>query len=131
MVEREIFEGSLVLSRRVLEGLGKESYEAHRTMQMFRRHTFNLMEQVYPVYRNQKKLVSLAQQGRDELAGMFQHDRTQRKRLREFTIPWGEDDDHSDVEDTQPDSDPTNEGDDGDTDTPIDCPAHAGLCRNG
>ena len=131
VIEREMFEGSLMLSRRVLEGLGKEPYEAHRIAQTFRRHTLNSMEQVYPVYRDQKKLVSLAQQGRDELAEMFQRDRTQRKRLRESAMPWGEGDDHSDVEGTQPDSDLANEVDGGDADTPIDCPARAGMRRDG
>jgi len=131
VIEREMFEGSLMLSRRVLEGLGKEPYEAHRIAQTFRRHTLNSMEQVYPVYRDQKKLVSLAQQGRDELTEMFQRDRMQRKRLRESGMPWGEGDDHSDVEGMQPDSDLANEGDGGDADAPIDCPARAGIRRDG
>ena len=131
VIEREMFEGSLMLSRRVMEGLGKEPYEAHRIAQTFRRHTLNSMEQVYPVYRDQKKLVSLAQQGRDELTEMFQRDRMQRKRLRESGMPWGEGDDHSDVEGMQPDSDLANEGDGGDADAPIDCPARAGIRRDG
>ncbi|MFX8102594.1 glutathione-regulated potassium-efflux system protein KefB, partial [Acinetobacter baumannii] len=38
VIEREMFEGSLMLGRRVLEGLGKEPYEAHRIAQTFRRH---------------------------------------------------------------------------------------------
>nr|WP_311527695.1 glutathione-regulated potassium-efflux system protein KefC [uncultured Ralstonia sp.] len=133
VIEREMFEGSLMLSRRVLEGLGKAPYEAHRIAQTFRRHTLNSMEQVYPVYRDQKKLVSLAQQGRDELAEMFQRDRTQRKRLRESGMPWGEGDVHNDVQGAQPDADLANEidaADSGDTGTPIDCPARAGIRRD-
>ena len=119
-----------MLARRVLEGLGKAPYEAHRIAQTFRRHTLNSMDQVYPVYRDQKKLVSLAQQGRDELAEMFQRDRVQRKRLRESGMPWGEGDVHSEVESTQPDADLANEVDGGEPGTPIDSPARAGLRRD-
>ena len=129
VIEREMFEGSLMLGRRVLEGLGKEPYEAHRIAQTFRRHTLNSMDQVYPVYRDQKKLVSLAQQGRDELAEMFQRDRTQRKRLRESGMPWGEGNEHDDVTESQPDADPVNETDGSEPATPIDCPARAGIRR--
>jgi glutathione-regulated potassium-efflux system ancillary protein KefC len=130
VIEREMFEGSLMLARRVLEGLGKAPYEAHRIAQTFRRHTLNSMDQVYPVYRDQKKLVSLAQQGRDELAEMFQRDRVQRKRLRESGMPWGEGDVHSEVESAQPDADLANEVDGGKPGAPIDCPARAGLRRD-
>jgi glutathione-regulated potassium-efflux system ancillary protein KefC len=126
VIEREMFEGSLLLGRRVLEGLGKEPYEAHRIAQTFRRHTLNSMDQVYPVYRDQKKLVSLAQQGRDELAEMFQRDRTQRKRLRESGMPWGEGDAHSATLQAPAEPEPTDEIDPG---QPIDCPERAGIRR--
>jgi len=62
---------------------------------------------------------------------MFQRDRMQRKRLRESGMPWGEGDVHSDVEDAQPDGDLANEVDGGDAETPIDCPARAGIRRDG
>jgi glutathione-regulated potassium-efflux system ancillary protein KefC len=84
------------------------------------------MDQVYPVYRDQKKLVSLAQQGRDELAEMFQRDRTQRKRLRESGMPWGEGDAHSATLQAPAEPEPTDEIDPG---QPIDCPERAGIRR--
>lgn len=100
-IEREMFEGSLTLARHVLEGLGKEPYEALRVAQTFRRHALNSMDQLYPVYRDQKKLVPLAQQGREELAEMFRRDRLQRKRLRESGMPWGEGGPHTAGADAQ------------------------------
>lgn len=71
MIGRGAFRGSLTLSRRILEGLSKEPYEARRVAQTFRRRTLNSVGQVYPVYYDQKELVSLAQQGRGELAEIF------------------------------------------------------------
>lgn len=78
--EREMFEGSLMLGRKVLEGLGFDRVEARSVALRFRRHNIEAIERFYPYYKDQKKLVSLAKQARDELEEMFRQDRDQRRK---------------------------------------------------
>lgn len=81
--ERELFEGSLMLGRRVLEGLGFDQVEARSVALRFRRHNVQAIDRFYPYYKDQKKLVSLAKQARDELEEMFRQDREQRQKREE------------------------------------------------
>lgn len=81
--EREMFEGSLMLGRRVLEGLGFDRVEARSVALRFRRHNIQGIDRFYPFYKDQKKLVSLAKQARDELEEMFRQDREQRQKREE------------------------------------------------
>lgn len=81
--EREMFEGSLMLGRRVLEGLGMDRVEARSVALRFRRHNIQAIDRFYPYYKDQKKLVSLAKQARDELEEMFRQDREQRQKREE------------------------------------------------
>ncbi len=83
LFEREVFEGSLLLGRRVLEGLGYDPVQARSVALRFRRHNIAAIERFYPHYTDQKKLVSLARQARDELEEMFRQDRGQRRRREE------------------------------------------------
>lgn len=77
--ERELFEGSLALGRRVLEGLGYDRAEARELALKFRRHNIDAIDRFYPHYTDQTKLVSLARQAREELEEMFRQDREQRR----------------------------------------------------
>jgi len=83
LFEREMFEGSLMLGRRVLEGLGFDPAEARNVALRFRRHNIQAIDRFYPHYTDQKKLVSLARQARDELEEMFRQDREQRRQREE------------------------------------------------
>ncbi|CAG9170236.1 glutathione-regulated potassium-efflux system protein KefC [Cupriavidus pinatubonensis] len=83
LFEREMFEGSLMLGRRVLEGLGFDPAEARNVALRFRRHNIQAIDRFYPHYTDQKKLVSLARQARDELQEMFRQDREQRRQREE------------------------------------------------
>lgn len=78
--ERELFEGSLMMGRRVLEGLGFDPSDARNVALRFRRHNIAAIDRFYPHYTDQKKLVSLARQARDELEEMFRQDREQRQK---------------------------------------------------
>ncbi|MCY1350178.1 Glutathione-regulated potassium-efflux system protein KefC [compost metagenome] len=81
--EREMFEGSLRMGRSVLEGLGFDPAEARNVALRFRRHNIQAIDRFYPHYTDQKKLVSLARQARDELEEMFRQDREQRRQREE------------------------------------------------
>ncbi|WP_427311709.1 glutathione-regulated potassium-efflux system protein KefC [Cupriavidus sp. H39] len=83
LFEREMFEGSLMLGRRVLEGMGFDPGEARNVALRFRRHNIEAIDRFYPHYTDQKKLVSLARQARDELEEMFRQDREQRRQREE------------------------------------------------
>lgn len=83
LFEREMFEGSLRLGRSVLEGLGLEPAEARAAAMKFRRHNIAAIDRFYPHYTDQKAMVSLARQARDELEEMFRQDREQRRRREE------------------------------------------------
>ncbi|WP_422647894.1 glutathione-regulated potassium-efflux system protein KefC [Cupriavidus sp. H18C1] len=83
LFEREMFEGSLMLGRRVLEGLGLDPAEARAAAMKFRRHNIAAIDRFYPHYTDQKTMVSLARQARDELEEMFRQDREQRRRREE------------------------------------------------
>ena len=62
--ERELFEGSLALGRRVLEGLGYDRAEARELALKFRRHNIDAIDRFYPHYTDQTKLVArLARRG--------------------------------------------------------------------
>lgn len=81
--ERELFEGSLRLGRHVLEDLGFDPAEARSVAYRFRRHNIQAIDRFYPHYTDQKALVSLARQARDELQEMFRQDREERRKREE------------------------------------------------
>ena len=83
LFEREMFEGSLRLGRSVLEGLGLDPADARAAAMKFRRHNIAAIDRFYPHYTDQKTMVSMARQARDELEEMFRQDREQRRRREE------------------------------------------------
>ncbi|GGC98366.1 glutathione-regulated potassium-efflux system protein KefC [Undibacterium terreum] len=78
ILERDTFEASLQLGRRVLQELGFGAYQARQTAMKFRAHNIKTMYAVYPHYKDQQTLVSLAKQAREELEEMFARDREAR-----------------------------------------------------
>ncbi|MFZ6814728.1 glutathione-regulated potassium-efflux system protein KefC [Undibacterium sp. Rencai35W] len=77
--ERETFESSLQIGRQVLQQLGFRAYQARLTALRFREHNIKTMHAVYPHYKDQQQMVSLAKQARDELEEMFARDREARE----------------------------------------------------
>ncbi|MES2104259.1 MAG: glutathione-regulated potassium-efflux system protein KefC [Pseudomonadota bacterium] len=88
ILERETFEASLQLGRRVLQELGFGAYQARQTAMKFRAHNIKTMHAVYPHYKDQQQTMSLAKQARDELEEMFTRDREAREQQR--TGGWDE-----------------------------------------
>ena len=74
ILERETFEAALLLGGKVLQELGVGSERADRVVRQFRAHNFKTLHAVYPHYRDQNQMISLARQGRQELEDMFAHD---------------------------------------------------------
>ncbi|MGZ5789248.1 MAG: glutathione-regulated potassium-efflux system protein KefC [Burkholderiaceae bacterium] len=74
MIERETFESALLLGRQVLQQLGFGAYRARQVTMKFREHNLKTLHAVYPHYRDQQQLVSMAKQAREELEEMFARD---------------------------------------------------------
>ena len=67
LVQRELFESSLLSARSVLELLGQGADDAQSTIQRFRQHNMELFEQLHPHYKVRAKLISVVKQGRRQL----------------------------------------------------------------
>jgi glutathione-regulated potassium-efflux system ancillary protein KefC len=74
MIERETFEASLRMGRNTLEQLGFGAYQARQAAMKFRRHNIQSLLAVYPYYKDQKRLMSMTKQAREELEQMFARD---------------------------------------------------------
>ncbi|GAA4032749.1 glutathione-regulated potassium-efflux system protein KefC [Actimicrobium antarcticum] len=74
VLERETFEAALQLGRQVLHQLGFGAFQARRAANKFRNHNIKTLLAVYPFYKDQTKMVSMAKQARDELQEMFSRD---------------------------------------------------------
>lgn len=74
VIERETFEAALQLGRRTLETLGFNAFQARQAAMKFRAHNLKTLHNVYPYYKDQEQMVSLAVQAREELEAMFARD---------------------------------------------------------
>ena len=80
-IERETLDAALLSGRSVLELMGWERHAARQQALRFRRHTIDLLRQSAPHQGDEKKLISVAKQGRQELEEMLARER-QAKRAR-------------------------------------------------
>lgn len=74
ILERETFESSLEMGKKVLGELNFSAYHAHRAAMKFRAHNIATLQKLYPHYKDQQTLVSMAVQAREELMDMFASD---------------------------------------------------------
>ncbi len=81
-VEREVFESSLRSGRTVLEVLGFTPHEARTQAMRFRRHNFQLFEQMYPHHKDRAKVIAVVKQGRRQLEEQMAHERAEREARR-------------------------------------------------
>jgi glutathione-regulated potassium-efflux system ancillary protein KefC len=75
LVQRELFESSLLSARSVLELLGQAPEAARSTIQRFRQHNLELFEQLHPHYKDSAKLISVVKQGRRQLEEQMARER--------------------------------------------------------
>ena len=71
IIERETFESALMLGRAVLCELGFGAFRARQAAHKFRKMNIENLHKVYPFYKDQEQLMSMAKQARDELETMF------------------------------------------------------------
>ena len=77
LVQRELFESSLLRARSVLELLGQAPEAAQATVQVFRQHNLELFEKLHPHYKDNAKLISVVKQGRQQLEEQMAKERAE------------------------------------------------------
>lgn len=87
-IERELFDASLRSARSVLEALGWPAHEARQSAMRFRQANLELMEQMYPHYKDRARLISVSKQGRNQLVEQMAREREARAQRR--TENWGD-----------------------------------------
>jgi glutathione-regulated potassium-efflux system ancillary protein KefC len=75
LIQRELFESSLLSAGSVLELLGYAAPDASRIVQLFRTHNYELLEQMHPHYQDRAKVISTVKQGRAQLAEQMAKER--------------------------------------------------------
>jgi glutathione-regulated potassium-efflux system ancillary protein KefC len=75
VLERETFESALHMGRQVLQELDFGAYRARQAAMKFRAHNIKTLYTLYPHYKDQQQMVSMAVQAREELQAMFTGDR--------------------------------------------------------
>jgi glutathione-regulated potassium-efflux system ancillary protein KefC len=80
LVQRELFESSLLSARSVLELMGQPVQAAEHAVQTFRQHNLELFEQLHPHYKDSAKLISVIKQGRQQLEEQMARERSEQAR---------------------------------------------------
>ena len=71
LLQRELFESSLLSARSVLELLGYSRESAEQTIRTFREHNAQMLERMRPFHRDQTRLVAAAKDARRQLEEQF------------------------------------------------------------
>jgi glutathione-regulated potassium-efflux system ancillary protein KefC len=82
LVQRELFESSLLSAKSVLELLGHAPEAAQATVQVFRQHNLELFEKLHPHYKDNAKLISVVKQGRQQLEEQMAKERVEQAARR-------------------------------------------------
>jgi glutathione-regulated potassium-efflux system ancillary protein KefC len=77
LIERETLDSALMSARSVLELMGWERHAARNQALRFRRHSIELMERMAPHSGDEKKLIALAKQGREQLEAQWAAERAE------------------------------------------------------
>jgi glutathione-regulated potassium-efflux system ancillary protein KefC len=76
-------------ARSVLELLGFERHQARNLVLRFRRHSVELLEEMAPHFADEKRLIAIAKQGRDQLEQTWARER-ELQRERTPQAAWHE-----------------------------------------
>ncbi|MDE2371721.1 MAG: glutathione-regulated potassium-efflux system protein KefC [Burkholderiales bacterium] len=83
-IERETLDAALLSGRSVLELMGWQPHEARQQARRFRRHSIELLEAMAPHLGDEKKLISVARRGREELEELWARERAERRRPQDL-----------------------------------------------
>jgi glutathione-regulated potassium-efflux system ancillary protein KefC len=79
LIERETLDSALMSARSVLELMGWERHAARNQALRFRRHSIELMERMAPYLGDEKKLIALSKQGREQLEAQWAAERAEQR----------------------------------------------------
>ena len=79
LVQREMFESSLLSARSVLELLGRSAEQGEQSAQRFKQHNLALFETMRPHYKDSAKLIATVKQGRQQLEEQMAQERAQQR----------------------------------------------------
>ncbi len=82
-IERETFDAALLSGRTVLELMGWQPHSARQQALRFKQHTLALMDQMAPHQGDEKELIALAKQGRQQLEELWAQERADRETQRQ------------------------------------------------
>jgi glutathione-regulated potassium-efflux system ancillary protein KefC len=77
-IERETLDSALMSGRSVLETLGVEPYRARTLAMRFRTHSVRQLLAMAPYFRDESRLISMNQAGREQLERLFAQERAER-----------------------------------------------------
>jgi len=83
---RETFESALSLGEDALIALHTPAYQAKLAANKFRTHDFASLYRLYEVHKDEEKLISTAQEAREELEKLFKADQNARQKRH---VSWG------------------------------------------
>jgi glutathione-regulated potassium-efflux system ancillary protein KefC len=90
LIERETLDSALMSGRSVLELMGWERHAARTQALRFRRHSIELMQRMAPHSGDEKRLIALAKEGRQQLEAQWAQERAQRRERGDWQAPVGE-----------------------------------------
>ena len=82
LIERETLDAALMSGRSVFELMGWERHAARNQALRFRRHSIELMQRMAPHSGDEKKLIALAKQGREQLEAQWAAERAEQAQAR-------------------------------------------------
>jgi glutathione-regulated potassium-efflux system ancillary protein KefC len=87
IVERETFESALLIGEHALQQLGIDAASAQAARTTFRAHNLATLDAMFPHFRDESKMIPIAEEARQELAQSFEHDRISLRIKREAAGP--------------------------------------------
>jgi glutathione-regulated potassium-efflux system ancillary protein KefC len=81
-IERETLDSALMSARSVLEAMGVEPHAARQQAMRFRAHSIELLKAMAPHQGDEKALIAVAKQGRQQLEELWQREREDMQRSR-------------------------------------------------
>jgi len=87
LIERETLDAALMSGRSVLELMGWERHATRNQALRFREHSIELMERMAPHSGDEKRLIALAKEGRQQLESQWAQERAQRQQRGDWQNP--------------------------------------------
>jgi glutathione-regulated potassium-efflux system ancillary protein KefC len=81
LIERETLDSALMSGRTVLEAMGWQPHAARTQAMRFRQHSIALLEQMAPHLSDEKRLIAISKQGRQQLEELWGRERQEREQL--------------------------------------------------